>query len=269
MDQVVEPSVEDGLGVALLDAGAVVLDQLVRVEDVAADLAAEADVLGRAALGARARPPASPARARRSGSSGSASRSCLFDSCERSFWHWTTMPVGQVGDADGGVGLVHVLPPGSARSVRVDPEVGLVELDVDAVRDERADDHLRERRVASVRLVERREPHEPVDAALGLEDAVGVLAGDGERRRLETRLLAGRRLHQLGLEAAVAGPAQVHAQEHLRPVLSVGAAGAGVDRDDGVARVVLAAEERVLLESLELALERRESRLELVELAVV
>ena len=57
MDQVVETSVEDGLGVALLDAGAVVLDHLVGMEDVAPDLAAEADVLGLAPLRAELRLP--------------------------------------------------------------------------------------------------------------------------------------------------------------------------------------------------------------------
>src|SRR5205085_8635361 len=40
------------------------------------------------------------------------------------------------------------------------------------------------------------------------------------------------------------------------PVLRIGAARAGVDRDDGVACVVLAGEERVLLQTFELTLDR-------------
>ena len=125
------------------------------------------------------------------------------------------------------------------------------------------DDHLGERGVAAVRLVERRQADEPVLAALGLEDPVGVLALDRERRRLEAGLLARARLEQLGLEAAVGGPAEVHAQEHLGPVLRVGAARVGLDRDDRVAAVVLAGEERVLLEAFELGLERDERGLDL------
>ena len=109
-----------------------------------------------------------------------------------------------------------------------------------------------------MRRVERREPHEPVDAALGLERPVGVLAVDGDRGRLEARLLPRARLDDLGLEAASLGPAQVHAEEHLGPVLRVGAALAAVDRDERVAGVVLAGEERVLLEPGQLALERRD-----------
>ena len=49
-------------------------------------------------------------------------------------------------------------------------------------------------------------------------------------------LLAGLEVEDLGAEAVALGPAQVHAQQHLGPVAGVGAAGAGVDRDDGVAR---------------------------------
>ena len=49
------------------------------------------------------------------------------------------------------------------------------------------------------------------------------------------------------------GPPQVHAQEHLGPVLGVGAAGAGMDRHDRVVVVQLAGEQR-------LGLERRRAR---------
>ncbi len=52
--------------------------------------------------------------------------------------------------------------------------------------------------------------------------------------------------------------AQVHAQEHLRPILRLGAAGAGMDRHDRVAPVVRPGE-------LQLEIERLEVRLEAVE----
>ena len=111
----------------------------------------------------------------------------------------------------------------------------------------------RERGLAAVGLVERRQAHQPVDALLGLDDAVRVVALERERGRLDARLLARRRLDQLGLVAAVLGPAQVHAQQHLGPVLGVGAAGAGRDLHERGAAVVLAGEERGLLERVDLA----------------
>jgi hypothetical protein len=58
-------------------------------------------------------------------------------------------------------------------------------------------------------------------------------------------------------------------EEDLRPVLRVGAARRGLDRDDGVAGVVFPGEERVLLEAVELALQRSDALAHLVELAVV
>ena len=72
-------------------------------------------------------------------------------------------------------------------------------------------------------------------AALGLEDAVRVLAADGEGRALQSRFLARAGLEQLRLEAALGDPALVHPQHHLGPVLRVGAARAGLKRDHGVA----------------------------------
>ena len=99
--------------------------------------------------------------------------------------------------------------------------------------------------------VERRDAHQPVDAGLALEVPVGVVAGDLEGRRLDPGLVAGQQVHDLDLVAAPLRPARVHAEQHLRPVLGLGAAGPGVDRDDGVLPVVLAREHDGQLELAE------------------
>ena len=77
-----------------------------------------------------------------------------------------------------------------------------------------------------------------------------------EANGLQPRLLPRARLDELGLEPAALGPAQVHPDEHLGPVLRVGPAFAGVDGDERVAGVVLAREERILAQAVELALDR-------------
>ena len=56
-------------------------------------------------------------------------------------------------------------------------------------------------------------------------------------------LLAFLLVDDLGLEAVALGPAEVHPEEHLGPVGRLGAAGAGADREDRAALVVLAGEE--------------------------
>ena len=131
------------------------------------------------------------------------------------------------------------------------------------VLDHRRDLDARERRLAAVGGVERRQAHEPVHALLGGVEAVGVLAVDPEGRRLDAGLLPRARLQQLDLEAAPLGPAHQHPQHHLGPVLGVGAARAGVDGDERVAGVVLAGEQALLLERGEPRLDRGERLLEL------
>lgn len=54
--------------------------------------------------------------------------------------------------------------------------------------------------------------------------------------------------HDGGVEATLGGPAQVHAQEDVGPVLGFGAAGTGLDVQVGVVHVHLAAEHATELE---------------------
>ena len=168
---------------------AVVLDHRVRVQDVGADLRAEVDVLRLAAL----------ARAI------SSRRSALLALEQLRAQHrhrgvacWPTASARSgtarrsrraVGDAHGRVGLVDVLAAGARGAVGVDLQVVVVDLDVADVLDDRRDLDAGERRLAAVGGVERRQPHEPVDALLGAEEPVGVLARGAERRRLDAGLL--------------------------------------------------------------------------------
>ena len=91
-----------------------------------------------------------------------------------------------------------------------------------------------------------------MDAPLGREIAIGVGARDGQRRALDARLFARREVQQLRAVALALGPARVHAQQHLRPVLRLRAAGAGVYGEDGVVAVVRAAEHQPKLQAVEL-----------------
>src|SRR5262245_28688881 len=65
---------------------------------------------------------------------------------------------------------------------------------------------------------------------------------DREGGRAESGLGAGRHFVELDGEPAAFGPTQVHAEQHVGPVLRVGAAGARVDRADRVTVVVVAGE---------------------------
>ena len=110
----------------------------------------------------------------------------------------------------------------------------------------------RERGLAPRVRVERRDPDQPVHAALAREQAVRVATLHDERRGRDAGLLAFLDLVDLEVEAAPLRPAREHAEQHLGPVLRVGTARAGVDLADRVALVVLAAEQRAQLELIEL-----------------
>src|SRR6478672_789153 len=81
-------------------------------------------------------------------------------------------------------------------------------------------------------------------AGLGLEPAIGIGALDQDRRRLDASLFAGVLANDLDLVVASLRPAHIHALQHQRPVLALGAAGAGVYLHIGVVGVGLAGEQR-------------------------
>ncbi len=148
-------------------------------------------------------------------------------------------------DADRAVGLVDVLAAGAGRAIGVDAAIAFVDLDVDAVVDDGIDPDGREARVAARGAVIGRDADQPVHARLRFQPAIGVVALDENGRRLDARFLAVMALDELDLVAALFGPARVHAEQHLRPVLAFGAAGAGMDLDIGVVGVGLAGEQRL------------------------
>ena len=125
----------------------------------------------------------------------------------------------QVRDPHGGVGRVDPLAAGTARAVDVDPKVRLVDLDLLGLGLVERGDHVerRERRVAPLLRVERADPDEPVDAALGRQQPVGVVPVHGERRRLDARLVAVVDLVDVDVEAIAAPPTARTSAAACRP----------------------------------------------------
>ena len=146
---------------------------------------------------------------------------------------------GDVGDADGGVGGVDVLAALAAGAVGVDAEVVGLDVDDDGVVDLGRDEDAGEAGVAALGGVEGGDADEAMDAGFAAEEAEGEVAGDGEGGGFDAGLVAVLNFVDLDFEVLALAPADVHAHEHLGPVLRLGAAGAGVDDDDGVERIGL------------------------------
>jgi hypothetical protein len=90
-----------------------------------------------------------------------------------------------------------------------------------------------------------RNAHEPVHTGFRLQPAIGILALDLHGYGFQAGFFAGAGLDHFGLEAAGLRPAQIHARQHLRPVLTLRPAGAGVDFEKRVVAVRLAGVQRL------------------------
>ena len=183
---------------------------------------------------------------------------CLFDVCDRSFWHWTTMPVGRwvILTAESVLFTCCPRPRSSGRCRSAGrPRRSRSE----RRRRERRDDHLREGRVPTMRGVERRESHEAVDSPLGLQRPVGVLAADGDGGRLEPGFLARARLREPRSRTRGRPSSGGTCGGACRPSPARPSPRYPRHLEDRVARVVLAREERVLFEPTEFLLERADA----------
>ena len=150
---------------------------------------------------------------------------------------------GQVGQADGGGGLVDVLAACAGGAACLHLDVLGADLDLAVVVQLRHDLQGGKAGLTAGVGVEGTDTDETVDAVLALEVAVGVLALDEDGGGLDARLVAGLVVHELIGVAVALGPAGIHTVQHLRPVLGLRAACAGVEGEDGVVAVVFAGEQ--------------------------
>src|SRR5215475_7263804 len=103
--------------------------------------------------------------------------------------------------------------------------------------------------------VERRNPNQPMHAALGLEITVRVLAANQQRDRFDPDFFAGLNIYDLRFKSVALDPALIHAQKHVGPIARFGTAGAGMNGEEGVVAIVLTRKELAELEFLELVQE--------------
>ena len=156
---------------------------------------------------------------------------------------------GQVRQADRAGGLVDVLAPGAAGTEDVLADVLVPGRRCSTVVvDLGRDVHRGEAGLPLALGVERADSDQAVDAGLALEVAVGHRAAHGDRRAVDARLLVVLAVEQLDVVVVLLGPGDVHPQEHLGPVVGVGAAVAGIDGEDGRVGVERAAQQGLDLE---------------------
>src|SRR5436190_1194485 len=114
--------------------------------------------------------------------------------------------------------------------------------------------------MATSSLVKRGDANQTMHARLGGKQTVGVFSFYAEGHPFETGLLTGLVVNNLSLKAAALGPLQIHPQEHFRPVLRFRSACSRVDSTDGVALVVLAAQQHLSFRLIQVVLETLNKR---------
>ena len=77
----------------------------------------------------------------------------------------------------------------------------------------------------------------------GFEIAKGVTPYDLERGTFETRFFTRLEVQDFVGIAMRLSPTDIHAQEHMRPILRLGAPGPGVDGQQGIRRIHLPAQQ--------------------------
>ena len=253
MNPSISPSMHGG-GVAGLVTGPQVLDVLVRVQHVVADLGA----------------PAALADSPRSSFSLAACSSRLRSSSLawstaialarfwiwlRSFWQETTIPVGRWVIRTAESVVLTPWPPGPLdrkTSIRISSS-GISMWS--ACWTTGSTSTPGERGLPAALVVVLGDPHHPVGAVLAAQRAVGVGRLDREGGRLDPGLLRIGGVIDLGRVAVPLGPAQVDPPQPLRPVGRVGAAGLRGDGDQRLARVVLAGQQGPDLQLVDLLAE--------------
>ena len=154
----------------------------------------------------------------------------------------------KVRDADRGVRRVDRLSARPRGTVDVDPDLVVLDLDVDVVGEQRQHLDAGERGLAALLLVGRADAHEAVHAGLRRQHPVRVPAVHREDGAVDADLDALRDVVEVDLPLPGLRVLGVHAQQHLGPVLGLEAALARCDGDERVAVVELAGEQRGELE---------------------
>ena len=126
-----------------------------------------------------------------------------------------------------------MLATGPAGAVGVHSQVGLGNLHVDVVfLYFREDEDRGEGGVAPGIAVKRGDAYQSVDPRLRLQVAVAAFAADCEGYPFDPSLVAGLVIGDVGLPAAALAVAEIHPEQHLRPVLRLGPASPGIDGNE-------------------------------------
>ena len=113
-------------------------------------------------------------------------------------------------------------------------------LDFDIALDIRPQFDFGEGGMAAIGAIIRAEADQTVHPFFALQITKGVIAFHADGDTLEAGFIAAATVEYFRLVAMLLHPAQIHAFQHLRPILGIDTAGAGVNGEYGVFAIVVA-----------------------------
>lgn len=114
--------------------------------------------------------------------------------------------------------------------------------------------------MTSCRLIKGRNANQPMNAGLGGQQTVRIFAFHSKRHSFEAGFFARLVIDNFGLETTLLCPFQIHAEQHLGPILRLSASCPWVDCADGVQLIVAAAEQHFRFRDADLVLQVFEPR---------
>src|SRR4030095_7678390 len=239
LDERVDVALHHGLAIACFCSGSVIFYHLIRLKNVGANLAAPRDIAFLSIL-----------------SVDFGALLILLDFVKLGFQHfYRQLPITSLAalcltrdhdsarlmqNPNGSFHLVDVLPAFTAAAKRVDLKIGRINFYWSGISNFRNNIDTREGSVAPLVCVERRNAHQSVHAALGLQMSVRVLAGHEQGDGFDADFFALLNVHGLRFETAPFNPALVHPQQHIGPIARLRAARARMNRDKCIRAIVFA-----------------------------
>ena len=136
---------------------------------------------------------------------------------------------GDVGQTHGGGGFIDMLAAGAGRAEHIHFDVFGTDVDLDGVVEFRHDLQRGKGGVPASGGVKRRDAHQAVHAGFPLEIAVHIFSLDHNGGAFQAGLVAVEIVEDLIAETVALRPVGIHAIQHFRPVLRLGAAGARME----------------------------------------
>ena len=161
---------------------------------------------------------------------------------------------GLMGQTHRRIRLINMLTTSTRSPVSISTHIRRINLNINIVINLRRHIDRRKRRMATIARIKRRLAHQAVHTNLRAQPAKSILARHLHSGTLNTSHITSRALHQLRLKTLIVSPAQIHTQQHLRPVLRLSAARARLNIQVGIVRIHLTAKHTAKLQLSQLRL---------------